>query len=66
MRFYDLGAGRGNRIVGACERASSMAYLSRWSDWLASLDRGYLFAAALLLAAMLVGLWSHMTGKDRE
>ena len=43
---------------------SEMLDPQAWADWLASLDRGFVFLLLLPFVVALVGLWS--SGRDRD
>lgn len=40
--------------------------LARWSDWLADLDRGFIFLLLLPFIVALIGLWAWFTEDDRK
>jgi hypothetical protein len=40
--------------------------LTRWSEWFADLDRGFIFLLLLPFVVALVGLWAWFTEDDRK
>jgi hypothetical protein len=40
--------------------------LESWSQWLAQLDRGFVFLLVLPLVVAAVGLWAHFHDRDHD
>jgi hypothetical protein len=48
------------------DRIAEFFAFHRWVDWFASLEREFVFLLALPFVVALVGLWAHLTEKDRD